>query len=94
MDTFAGTLNSRLQPGGFNGAMTSQPWIPVATTPAPMEHFSFNGAMTSQPWIPDLPAGGIAGLASLQWSHDLSAMDTWLSQVGMSHSERGASMEP
>ena len=31
----------------------------------------FNGAMTFQPWIQEITAS-----STLQWSHDLSAMDT------------------
>ena len=36
----------------------------------------FNGAMTSQPWIRVGRISGLALIGKLQWSHDLSAMDT------------------
>ena len=44
--------------------------------PAPLILPGFNGAMTSQPWIPRPVACPNAGVWQLQWSHDLSAMDT------------------
>ena len=37
---------------------------------------SFNGAMTSQPWILLHKERYDNEMNSLQWSHDLSAMDT------------------
>ena len=37
---------------------------------------AFNGAMTSQPWIRGRPSLSTIFIMSLQWSHDLSAMDT------------------
>ena len=42
----------------------------------PSHQSSFNGAMTSQPWIPGRPSMVLLGSPLLQWSHDLSAMDT------------------
>ena len=36
----------------------------------------FNGAMTLQPWIPRIRHSSTNELQLLQWSHDLSAMDT------------------
>ena len=36
----------------FNGAMTSQPWIPEQAGDEGHRHRRFNGAMTFQPWIP------------------------------------------
>ena len=73
----------RMRP--FNGAMTSQPWIPVPPlNGARITPSSFNGAMTSQPWIRlserqlDTSIPTLADNHPLQWSHDLSAMDTTL----------------
>ena len=38
--------------------------------------FRFNGAMAFQPWIPDDDAMFVLAEMMLQWSHDLSAVDT------------------
>ena len=69
---------------GFNGAMTSQPWIQQYRWRSPRCCTSFNGAMTSQPWIRP-PGLAYRPLFALQWSHDLSAMDTccriWLARL-------------
>ena len=58
----------------------------------------FNGAMTSQPRIPLMPgAHWIKDTAStLQWSHDLPAMDTqsWSRADEAEHAVLRASMEP
>ena len=67
--------------GTFNGAMTSQPWIHLAVLPAHRAPEPFNGAMTSQPWIRHDNLAIWRGNNNLQWSHDLSAMDT-LFRVG------------
>ena len=37
---------------------------------------TFNGAMTFQPWILNIRLARLKRLQHLQWSHDLSAMDT------------------
>ena len=37
---------------------------------------TFNGATTFQPWILDTRSAVMTDLVTLQWSHDLSAMDT------------------
>ena len=60
----------------FNGATTSQPWIQPAPRPLSARRSCFNGAMTSQPWIPELKIQYTTDVTNLQWSHDLSAMDT------------------
>ena len=66
---------------GFNGAMTFQPWIrrPRSRAVSGGDQTScFNGAMTFQPWIHGHRHGRACAFpfAMLQWSHDLSAMDT------------------
>ena len=60
----------------FNGAMTSQPWIRHHRRMPPNRLSRFNGAMTSQPWIPCAYFSCASEMRMLQWSHDLSAMDT------------------
>ncbi len=82
-----------LAAGTFNGAMAFQPWIPPATKAVTRRSSPFNGAMAFQPWIrARLPAAWV-GIATLQWSHGLSAMDTC---VGSDDSIIGIvpSMEP
>ena len=65
----------------FNGAMTSQPWIRRAQAASGVRgNYGFNGAMTSQPWIRPPRRGCSEPIIALQWSHDLSAMDTCCSQ--------------
>ena len=61
----------------FNGAMTFQPWIRYDCRCHTGKSSSFNGAMTFQPWIPPSGSRSMIQVSSLQWSHDLSAMDTW-----------------
>ena len=63
--------------------MTSQPWIRPQPLPTRYQYAArFNGAMTSQPWILwGATIGNTSRLRSLQWSHDLSAMDTRCSGV-------------
>ena len=41
-----------------------------------MAEMTFNGAMTSQPWIRGGAVAAYEVQYNLQWSHDLSAMDT------------------
>ena len=60
----------------FNGAMTSQPWIRVFLAAMLICRLCFNGAMTSQPWILGSDGDIYRAVVALQWSHDLSAMDT------------------
>ena len=72
-----GMRRSTPQRPTFNGATTFQPWIPDgAWIELAASQWAFNGATTFQPWI--RATIGSDGLASmyLQWSHDLSAMDT------------------
>ena len=64
------------RPLTFNGAMTFQPWIRVSAWPVSDRSSAFNGAMTFQPWILVVPGGLLFNRVGLQWSHDLSAMDT------------------
>ena len=53
MDTTPCADNRRGYPRGFNGAMTSQPWIQLQEKSNDLPTVTcFNGAMTSQPWIP------------------------------------------
>ena len=40
----------------------------------------FNGATAFQPWILDYAAGSLRHDCLLQWSHGLSAVDTWLNR--------------
>ena len=56
--------------------MTSQPWIPRSRRRGRKGRTRFNGAMTSQPWILDRSKSRYWDKMTLQWSHDLSAMDT------------------
>ena len=60
----------------FNGAMTSQPWILSPLLAGENSAPAFNGAMTSQPWIRLIRRWTTLSALTLQWSHDLSAMDT------------------
>ena len=94
MDTSAHKKERKQNGQSFNGAMTSQPWILLlAAGTAAGTAAGFNGAMTSQPWIRQSTCEVISSVTKLQWSHDLSAMDT--RQPGQQR--RGgayASMEP
>ena len=66
-------------PASFNGAMTFQHMDTSRPASATRRHTSFNGAMTFQPWIPQTDMNVWQTFAMdtmLQWSHDLSAMDT------------------
>ena len=66
-----------LIPPSFNGAMTFQPWIrPIWFAATAIDCTRFNGAMTFQPWIPARSLPRNQNMPPLQWSHDLSAMDT------------------
>ena len=64
-------------PSTFNGAMAFQPWIPdmsdqdpLEVVPPSMEPWPFShGYVTS--------SVATSSCKSLQWSHGLSAMDTW-----------------
>ena len=78
---------------GFNGAMTSQPWIPAKKALSLTKETGFNGAMTSQPWILGSLIKIVSKRMELQWSHDLSAMDTTSKQLTLSWVVV-ASMEP
>ena len=49
--------------------------------------------MTSQPWIPGGAGGGCVMATALQWSHDLSAMDT-ADIVDVCETGYNPSMEP
>ena len=60
---------------------------PQATQP------SFNEAMTFQPWIRTALFRALTAMPVLQWSHDLSAMDTGGDGARMIYRE-WASMEP
>ena len=61
----------------FNGAMTFQPWIHARIhNRPPGRNPRFNGAMTFQPWIHRIHRYAPKIPVPLQWSHDLSAMDT------------------
>ena len=60
----------------FNGAMTFQPWIRSAGPRSSRRRSCFNGAMTFQPWIRFTGESISLVMSLLQWSHDLSAMDT------------------
>ena len=65
----------------FNGATTFQPWIPTEAPPASDSVIAFNGATTFQPWIPRHLPLHAKKPDHLQWSHDLSAMDTMRTAV-------------
>ena len=60
----------------FNGAMTFQPWIRRSRPRWQASRIRFNGAMTFQPWIQVGSKQHLLKFYQLQWSHDLSAMDT------------------
>ena len=79
----------------FNGTMVLQPWIPRARSRGnPCGYPCFNGAMTFQPWMPEDPTAAADAIVTLlQWSHDLSAMDTNRTGPG-ARQAGGASMEP
>ena len=68
--------------------MTSQPWIPGRLHGPRLRICSFNGAMTSQPWIQASTALWHANSLVLQWSHDLSAMDTCARTTGSKSENR------
>ena len=70
------TLDGCAAGASFNGAMTSLPWIPISRGWAGQKRMRFNRAMTSQSWIPLPLATARLYWKLLQWSHDLSAMDT------------------
>ena len=72
------TIYAHCRSTRFNGAMTSQPWIRKSGKTQSRQNRCFNGAMTSQPWILAHGTGGVHNYVLLQWSHDLSAMDTVL----------------
>ena len=76
MDTSAPSAAASPSPYCFNGAMTSQPWIRRACRTFRPKRPCFNGAMTSQPWIRPRSPIDRHHSVPLQWSHDLSAMDT------------------
>ena len=61
----------------FNGATTFQSWILRGYAETVRRIYAFNGATTFQSWIPDTGAAVRSSVAFLQWSHDLSVMDTW-----------------
>ena len=56
-------------------------------------HSCFKGAMTIQPWIQRLIRVSTQDMPWLQWSHGLSAMDTF-QEHARRRSRRAASMEP
>ena len=63
-------IGPSMEPRPFSHGYTD---CPHYMRPSP---FSFNGATTFQPWILNIGMSAIDKQDGLQWSHDLSAMDT------------------
>ena len=67
----------------------------LPTASAPFGQCRFNGAMTSQPWIRRSTVARLSSMPTywLQWSHDLSAMDTFTVANGRASPELHVSLQ-
>ena len=72
----------------FKGAMTFQPWIHDMSLHNLCNTKCFKGAMTFQPWIPYDISRLSRDQTTLQRSHDLSAMDTSISDMSTPRARR------
>jgi hypothetical protein len=62
---------------GFNGATTSRSWkLATGVRPVRSYHRRFNGATTSRSWKHGPTSPSPSQPSTLQWSHDLSVVET------------------